>query len=273
MENAFRKNILQRIPSALFLAALLIALLFLQSNNLIYTVVSIIGVMLVVEWYKNAKRNYLLGAGILISLLLGLFIFPHLLVLNVLIIGIFWITIVFSIKFQKPSGNSYFSFNNLFLSQFLIVGFISSAVFIFLEHNEFGVNKFLLLFLLVFQTAMVDIFAYIVGSNIGKTPITPSISPNKTLEGLAGGLFFAAILSIGISILISVPLKTISALVLLLPFAIAGDLLESLIKRSSNIKDSGSIFPGHGGLWDRLDSHIAVISAAPIVFILCFNLA
>ena len=82
----------------------------------------------------------------------------------------------------------------------------------------------------------------------------------------------AALLSIVLSVIVSAPFKVIVILLLLLPFAFAGDLLESLIKRSSNIKDSGSLFPGHGGLWDRLDSHIAVISVAPLIFILYFNL-
>jgi phosphatidate cytidylyltransferase len=272
LENVFKKNIMQRIPSALLLASLFVALLISQSSILIDGVISFIGIFLVWEWYKNASQNHFLGIGILISILLFIWFFPHILVLNIFLIGLFWTLILIRIKFLKPSSNSLFTFGNFWLGQFLIIGFISSAAFIFLDHNEFGINKFLLIFLMVFQTAMVDVFAYIIGSNFGKTPLVPDISPNKTVEGFFGGLLAAALLSIVLSVFVSAPFKVIVILLLLLPFAFAGDLLESLIKRSSNIKDSGSLFPGHGGLWDRLDSHIAVISVAPLIFILYFNL-
>ncbi len=272
MENVFKKNIMQRIPSALLLAGLFIALLISQSSILINGVISLIGILLVWEWYKNSSQNHFLGVGILISILLLIWFIPHILVLNIFLIGLFWAAILIRIKFLKPSSNSLFTFGNSWLGQFLIIGFISSAAFIFLDHNEFGINKFLLIFLMVFQTAMVDVFAYIIGSNFGKTPLVPDISPNKTVEGFFGGLLAAALLSIVLSTIVSTPSRVIVILLLLLPFAFAGDLLESLIKRSSNIKDSGSLFPGHGGLWDRLDSHIAVISVAPLIFILYFNL-
>ena len=228
--------------------------------------------MCIRDRYKNASQNYFLGVGILISILLLIWLIPHILVINIFLIGVFWAMILIGIKFLRPSSNSLFTFSNSWLGQLLIIGFISSVAFIFLDHNEFGINKFLLIFLMVFQTAMVDVFAYIVGFNYGKTPLVPDISPNKTVEGFLGGLLIAALLSIILSIIVSAPFRVIVILLLLLPFAFAGDLLESLIKRSSNIKDSGSLFPGHGGLWDRLDSHIAVISVAPLIFILYFNL-
>ena len=272
MENVFKKNIMQRIPSALLLAGLFIALLISQSSLLINGVIALIGIFLAWEWYTNANQNHFLGVGILVSVLLLIWYIPHILVLNIFLIGIFWTIILIRIKFLKPSSNSLLTFSNSWLGQLLIIGFISSAAFIFLDHNEFGINKFLLIFLMVFQTAMVDVFAYVVGSNVGKTPLVPDISPNKTVEGFLGGLLIAALLSIILCIFVSAPFRVIVILLLLLPFAFAGDLLESLIKRSSNIKDSGSLFPGHGGLWDRLDSHIAVISVAPLIFILYFNL-
>jgi len=263
---------MQRIPSALLLAGLFIPLLISQSSLLINGVIVLIGIFLAWEWYTNANQNHFLGVGILVSVLLLIWYIPHILVLNIFLIGIFWTIILIRIKFLKPSSNSLLTFSNSWLGQLLIIGFISSAAFIFLDHNEFGINKFLLIFLMVFQTAMVDVFAYVVGSNVGKTPLVPDISPNKTVEGFLGGLLIAALLSIILCIFVSAPFRVIVILLLLLPFAFAGDLLESLIKRSSNIKDSGSLFPGHGGLWDRLDSHIAVISVAPLIFILYFNL-
>jgi len=174
---------MQRFPSALLLAGLFVAFLVSQSSLLINGVIALIGIFLVWEWYINASQNHFLGIGILISILLLIWFIPYILVLNIFLIGLFWAAILIRIKFLKPSSTSLFTFGNFWLGQFLIIGFISSAAFIFLDHNEFGINKFLLIFLMVFQTAMVDVFAYIIGSNFGKTPLVPDISPNKTIEG------------------------------------------------------------------------------------------
>ena len=109
-----------------------------------------------------------------------------------------------------------------------------------------------------------DIFAYAGGSRFGKTPIAPTISPKKTREG-------AAIATIGTMIAVSLVAPLLgpwsnlqAALFALLVCIVAplGDLLESMIKRSLAIKDMGSIFPGHGGAFDRIDSLIFVVPVA-----------
>ena len=126
--------------------------------------------------------------------------------------------------------------------------------------SEFpDLNKFCVLFVILFNTVLVDVGAYLVGSAIGKTPLFPHISPNKTIEGLLGGLGFVLIFVTAIYLfeLISLDLLVIS--LLSVPFAFVGDYLESQLKREKLIKDSGSLIPGHGGVWDRLDSHIAVV--------------
>jgi phosphatidate cytidylyltransferase len=106
---------------------------------------------------------------------------------------------------------------------------------------------------------LVDVGSYLIGSSIGKTPLFPQISPNKTIEGLLGGIGFVLIFVTIIYVfeLISLDLLIIS--LLSAPFAFLGDYLESQLKREKSIKDSGSLIPGHGGVWDRLDSHIAVV--------------
>ncbi|MBS1660474.1 MAG: phosphatidate cytidylyltransferase [Bacteroidetes bacterium] len=99
-----------------------------------------------------------------------------------------------------------------------------------------------------------DTMAYIVGSLIGKTPFS-AISPKKTWEGTIGGVILAVGAMGGIALLLHYP--PVPWMVVALIAAItgtAGDLLESKLKRMANIKDSGSIMPGHGGFLDRFDS-------------------
>ncbi|GAA5346245.1 phosphatidate cytidylyltransferase [Planifilum fimeticola] len=101
-----------------------------------------------------------------------------------------------------------------------------------------------------------DTGAYFVGRKFGKRKLCPEISPNKTVEGSAGGLILSVIA--GLSIASAIPaLDWQSSLVLALLIAVAGqlgDLVESAIKRTTGVKDSGGLLPGHGGVLDRFDS-------------------
>ncbi len=111
-----------------------------------------------------------------------------------------------------------------------------------------------------------DTGAYLVGSLLGKHKLFERISPGKTWEGSAGGALFAIATAWGLST-IFVQLTTIHWLILAFIVVISGtlgDLVESMLKRSLGIKDSGSILPGHGGMLDRFD---AVLISAPLVFV------
>lgn len=110
-----------------------------------------------------------------------------------------------------------------------------------------------------------DTGAYFSGRAFGRRKLAPRISPNKTVEGLAGGTLAAvavavagaALLGTGASML---PLVALVAFLTVL-FSVVGDLFESLLKRHVGAKDSGDLIPGHGGLLDRLDS---VLAALPV---------
>ncbi|RZJ58848.1 MAG: phosphatidate cytidylyltransferase [Flavobacterium sp.] len=111
-----------------------------------------------------------------------------------------------------------------------------------------------------------DTFAYIVGKTMGRTKLFERISPKKTVEGFAGGLFFAMIGSYIISLYFTFYptfVWIISAIILVI-FGTLGDLIESKLKRTAGVKDSGRIMPGHGGILDRLDS---IIFAIPFLFL------
>ena len=109
-----------------------------------------------------------------------------------------------------------------------------------------------------------DTGAYMVGSQIGKTPLFPRISPKKTWEGAAGGAS-AAFIGAFLVFTIFRELRLADWLVLaaiVTVFGNLGDLVESMLKRSVQIKDSGSLLPGHGGLLDRFDAFIFLLPFA-----------
>lgn len=111
-----------------------------------------------------------------------------------------------------------------------------------------------------------DSFAYLVGKQIGKRKLYERISPNKTVEGFLGGLVFSIIASIVISqfyTILSVYQWIIFSIIVSV-FGTIGDLIQSKFKRQAGVKDSGKIMPGHGGIFDRLDS---VLYASPFVFL------
>jgi phosphatidate cytidylyltransferase len=131
-----------------------------------------------------------------------------------------------------------------------------------LESGVFKKGLLLGFFILIWTN---DTFAYLVGVKFGKHRLFERISPKKSWEGSIGGFLFsisgAYILSLFFAELTVI--EWIGMAVIIVVFGSIGDLIESLFKRSLNIKDSGNILPGHGGILDRLD---AVLIAAPFVF-------
>ncbi len=128
----------------------------------------------------------------------------------------------------------------------------ASFLFLFALYAQFGMLSLLWLLVIV---AGADIGAYFVGKSIGKTKFCVT-SPNKTLEGVAGGVLVATLLGVIFS------LSTVSfwmAFIISLLVAVAsvfGDLFESYLKREADVKDSGDILPGHGGILDRTDGYL-----------------
>ena len=127
-----------------------------------------------------------------------------------------------------------------------------------------GFDLLIWVFLVVWST---DIGAYFAGRAIGGPRLAPSISPNKTIAGLAGGVVSATLLAGAWASFARLPDHL---LWLAAPFAVAaqlGDLFESGLKRRAGVKDSGTWLPGHGGLLDRLDGlvPVAVLTAALMV--------
>lgn len=152
--------------------------------------------------------------------------------------------------------------------RYIVTTFYLTSGFVFMLLTANYLNSFtpyLLLgaFLLVWVN---DSFAYLVGKNFGKQKLFPQISPKKTVEGFLGGLFLACISSYFIAKYIGILNFTnwLIMAIILSVFGTLGDLIESKFKRQAQVKDSGVIMPGHGGLLDRLDS---IIFASPFIYL------
>jgi phosphatidate cytidylyltransferase len=131
-----------------------------------------------------------------------------------------------------------------------------------------GPNAIFLLSLFVFIWVN-DTFAYMVGSLFGKHPLVGPLSPKKTWEGALGGLFFSLLGAYLISMYVDVLSlgQWLGFALLVVFFGTLGDLFESLLKRSADVKESGQLIPGHGGILDRIDS---ILMAAPFVYVFLY---
>jgi len=128
-------------------------------------------------------------------------------------------------------------------------------------HQRYGGSWLLFLLVLIWAA---DSGAYFAGKRWGQTKLADKISPGKTLEGVVGALLTGFVVSVGYASLESISLPLIIFILLCLftvMMSILGDLLESLFKRQTGVKDSSQLLPGHGGILDRIDS---LTSAAPI---------
>ena len=151
---------------------------------------------------------------------------------------------------------------SIFISYFLFIS-IPYGGWIYNEvYNPFSI---LLIFILIWIT---DTMSYVIGVLFGKNKIDKKISANKSWEGFFGGFLFSILFSIiSFNYIQEVyPLwKTISLGVIIPIFSLIGDMAQSRLKRKAGVKNSGFLLPGHGGIYDRLDSTIGV---APIAFLI-----
>ena len=156
---------------------------------------------------------------------------------------------------------------------FMITAYVVSAFSSLSVVRQIDKVGFFSLGLVIVVSWITDSCAYIVGSLIGKHKLIPEISPKKTVEGAVGGIVCAGIATMLYGFVISLIRTDIKAdyLVLAISGVVLsvisqmGDLLASVIKREHNVKDYGTLLPGHGGIMDRFDSILAVSTATMII--------
>ena len=126
---------------------------------------------------------------------------------------------------------------------------------------------------LLYVLAMVwaaDVGAYFVGRRIGRVRLAPRVSPGKTWEGVAGGLVAAAVAAVVGALVLGLPVAVMLPVALCVAsISVLGDLTVSLFKRNAGLKDSGHLFPGHGGVLDRVDG---LTSAVPLFVVVAVQL-
>jgi phosphatidate cytidylyltransferase len=266
LNNFYKRS----ITGVLFVLVLGGAILF--SAVTFFALIAIIVVLGISEFYKlmdltPVKANKILGIanGLLLLAITCLF------ATGLVNAGWFWLLVpfissIFVAELYRKSENP---FQNIAITVFgvlyialpfsllVILGFPQQAVTSYQPHLIIG------LFFLLWAS---DTGAYITGISIGKHPMFPRISPKKSWEGFIGGIIFTQLVAFIISkyfIALHMIDWMVIAIIICI-FGVWGDLIESMLKRSLNIKDSGNILPGHGGILDRFDS---ILFSAPIVFV------
>ena len=162
----------------------------------------------------------------------------------------------FKSKLQKP-----------IIGVLLILNFYFWSILLVISPGMYEEGVYFWYGILILNTAIFDSLAYLIGSKFGKTYIAKKISPNKTLEGLIGGILGSMLFGIFVGYQIQ-DYGIILFFIFLCFLAFVGDLLISFIKRQSGVKDTGTILPGHGGILDRLDSHLIVIPVSIMIIFL-----
>ncbi len=129
---------------------------------------------------------------------------------------------------------------------------VSGILFFLILYEDFGIQA---MFWLLVTVALTDVGAFFTGKAIGKTKFSDT-SPNKTLEGVIGGIVIATIFGTYAGLYIA-PFWTVLVVTLVTATAsVFGDLFESYLKREAGVKDSGDLLPGHGGILDRIDGYL-----------------
>jgi phosphatidate cytidylyltransferase len=266
-------SLVQRLLTAAALIPLVVWLVLFSPNIAFTIVLSLIILMGGFEWamlsgienkvYKIVVTLFIL----LVSHSMNLLGEVELNTLMLFSLG-FWLIVVTLLIF-KPKAMIEVPLN---LPMMLILGqFVIGTVYISLNQIRHGFEQgpSLLMYLLLLIW-IADSGAYFAGRAFGKYKLAPVISPGKSLEGVAGGLCACLVFSyFGAEYFNIDGTVTFIFLSIFIAFiSVYGDLFESLMKRRADVKDSGNILPGHGGILDRIDS---LIAASP-VFVACLFL-
>ncbi|SFU39051.1 phosphatidate cytidylyltransferase [Xenorhabdus koppenhoeferi] len=267
-----------RLLTTLILIPLVVAALFFLPPSGFGLVVITVSALAAWEWgqfaglFTQAKRitlAVLFTVGLL-ALQYSLSDFSHLIektqIIYLLWAGIIWWVVAILLVVTYPASASIWKSSvilRLLFGVLTIVPFYCGMMVLrthSYENNTYDGAWWLLYVMLLVWAA--DSGAYIFGRTMGKHKMAPRVSPGKTLEGLAGGLLTAALISWLFGKFAPVPampehLLLISTVVVIA--SVFGDLTESMFKRESGIKDSSQLIPGHGGVLDRVDSLTAAI--------------
>lgn len=276
----------QRIITALILAPLVIAGIFLLPFSFFVIVLAAITLIGFWEWTQFVDTKSRMAAMVVPAIALGLSLVAipsdvtalsaltdshH----GILFIGGIWWLIASTLAITYPSSVKLWSTSSLlkyFFGLLTLIPFFWSILMLravnYAENPYHGAKLVLLVCFLVWAA---DTGAYFSGKRFGKTKMAPAVSPNKTIEGLIGGALLAILITWGGATLMDIPFTSLSNLfiiaIITVVASVLGDLVESMFKRVSGIKDSGNILPGHGGILDRIDSLTAALPVFALLYL------
>ncbi len=260
-----------RVITALIMAPLAVAAILLLPTQWLLAVVAIMFLIGLWEWFKLAdiedtlSRTVLLVANVLLMVLLVWASAGSMVLFQIvaLIGAAWWCLALLWLRFYSFASD-HETYARVFKLAAGTLAIVPAWCALALLHaaSPSG-NRWLLAALAVVWAA--DTGAYFTGRRFGKRKLAPRISPNKTVEGMLGGLACALVAGLGFAWFAGmtpdqVPAVALVVLVAAL-FSVVGDLFESLLKRHVGAKDSGQLIPGHGGVLDRIDG---VIAALPV---------
>jgi len=262
----------QRLITAICLIAVLLAALFLPWGLFPVFVVLLLGIS-AWEWSTLANLQEQTARIAYVGLIVVLFILA--LIFQDDIIGFafristlmfwFWILLI-PLLIRFPESKPLFQNTVVTATMGAIILLSTATGLLWLKSQENGAWFVLCLFSIV---TIADSGAYFAGRSWGRHKLAPEISPGKSLEGMYGGLvanfMFSITLVFGLNMSPENSFLIVFIVLLTSLFSVEGDLLESAIKRSQGVKDSGTLLPGHGGVLDRIDG----VCAATPCFIFC----
>ncbi|AJI47916.1 phosphatidate cytidylyltransferase [Francisella philomiragia] len=247
----------ERIITGLLLVVFVFAGLVYANDYLFGVGVFLVAMLSAYEWLKFTKISQQETINYLVIFMIVLFVVSEFFVYIQYIFPVFWLYAIY-----RLSGYERQKFDTLSVNEMLILGLFAISPFaasLYVLHS----NSVAWIFMFILVVAGADSGAYFTGKAMGKRKMLPRLSPNKTIEGLLGGMACAVIIAIvfllfmNLSIFEYLSMVIISALIAVL--SVVGDVFESMMKRIAGVKDSGNILPGHGGVLDRLDGYMPAL--------------
>lgn len=250
----------QRIITAVAAAAVFLPIVIFGGWPFILMVYLIASVALY-EALKMKKLDFFSVPGIISLFLLWIFMIPTqysdlLESLNYTKLELFMLGVLLFLTYTVITKNR-FTFEDVAFSV-LSALYVGLGFYFFIETRDASLT---FVFYSLFMVWATDSGAYFFGRAFGKRKLWPEISPNKTIEGFIGGILSALVVAVLFTIFAEMEVSVIlllAATAFLSVFGQIGDLVESAMKRYYNVKDSGNILPGHGGMLDRFDSLLFV---------------
>ncbi|MDE3838549.1 phosphatidate cytidylyltransferase [Bacillus methanolicus] len=250
----------QRIITAIAAAAVFLPIVFF-GNMPFLAMIYLLATISLYELLKMRKLKLFSVPGIISLALLWIFLLPNEYLnliedLNYSKVEVALLAVLLFLTYTVATKNR-FSFDDVAFSTMAIM-YIGIGFYYFIETREAGLTYVFYSLFIVWAT---DSGAYFIGRAIGKNKLWPEISPNKTVEGFIGGIVCAIIVAILFVFFTDIDASLIQLMIItvfLSIFGQIGDLVESALKRHYDVKDSGNILPGHGGILDRFDSLLFV---------------